>query len=485
MPMRLPAMSSALAMAVFFGPKTTMARAPLGLQKATVLARSKVMEIEDRVRSQRPASKDGMRWVETTCCSSSSTPRSLASWRQLATSTPSGLPSLPMTPKGGELVSQAMRITFSFNILSSVVTPPVCAEAEDVSAASVIPARPDPAIRPRRSMMRFPIFVVAGIIGANMRGWQAWAGRINVPATKSATEDAMTITIEPVNAERPGFVGSVTGVDLRATLSPGDHAAIEAGMDRYAVLVFRGQPLDDAQQLAFSRNFGTLETATGDLAQGEQRRLAMEMNDISNVDKEGRVLARDDRRRLFGLGNMLWHSDSSFKAVPAKYSLLSARVIPPHGGNTEFADMRSAWDALDAETRALVAGLVCEHSQIYSRGVLGFTFTEEERIRFAPVLQSLVRVHPVTGRQSLFLSSHAGGIEGMPLPEARALLRDLSEHATQREHVHAHVWQADDLVIWDNRVTMHRARRYDPAERRDLRRTTVACEEATAQQKAA
>lgn len=295
----------------------------------------------------------------------------------------------------------------------------------------------------------------------------------------------MPVTIHPADPARPGFVGAASGLDLRNALSPADVAAIEAGMDRYAVLVFRDQPLEDAQQLAFSRNFGVLETATGDLAQGEQRRLGMEMNDISNVDKDGRVMARDDRRRLFGLGNMLWHSDSSFKAVPAKYSILSGRVVPPRGGNTEFADMRAAWDALDEDTRAQVSDLVCEHSQIYSRGILGFDFDEDERRRFAPVLQRLVRTHPVTGRLSIFLSSHAGAIIGWPVPEARQLLRDLVEHATQREHVHAHVWQPNDLVMWDNRTTMHRARRYDPAERRDLRRTTVACEAATVQQMAA
>jgi alpha-ketoglutarate-dependent 2,4-dichlorophenoxyacetate dioxygenase len=186
------------------------------------------------------------------------------------------------------------------------------------------------------------------------------------------------------------------------------------------------------------------------------------------------VLARDDRKRLFALGNMLWHSDSSFKATPAKYSILSARVIPDKGGNTEFADMRAAWDALDPETKALVKDLVCEHTQLYSRGVLGFTdFTEEERRRFAPVPQRLVRRHPVTGRRSLFLSSHAGAIRGWPVPEARALLRDLTEHATQRQFVYAHVWRQWDLVMWDNRVVMHRARRYDHTQVRDLHRTTV------------
>ncbi len=285
----------------------------------------------------------------------------------------------------------------------------------------------------------------------------------------------MTLTIKPANPDRPGFVGEVSGLDLRQPVDAATAADIEAGMDRYAVLVFRDQPIDDAQQIAFSRHFGPLELATGDIVQGEARRLAMEVNDISNLDRDQKVLARDDRKRLFSLGNMLWHSDSSFKPVPAKYSLLSARVIPGSGGNTEFADMRAAWDALDAATQAMVRDLVCEHSQIFSRGTLGFTdFTEAERERWAPVPQRLVRRHPATGRLSLFLSSHAGTIRGWPMPEARALLRDLTEHATQREFTHAHVWQPHDLVIWDNRATMHRARRYDAQQVRDLHRTTVA-----------
>ena len=284
----------------------------------------------------------------------------------------------------------------------------------------------------------------------------------------------MSISIRPADPAHPDFVGEVEGVDLGAPLGPATVAAIEAGMDRFAILVFHDQHIDDEQQIAFTRHLGPIDPADGDIARPHERRLSMEVNDISNLDREGRVLPRDDRRRLFGLGNMLWHSDSSFKETPAKYSLLHARVIPEKGGNTEFADMRAAWDALDEETQVLVRDLVCQHSQLYSRGILGFTdFTEDERAKWTPVRQRLVRRHPKTGRLSLFLSAHAGGIEGWPVPEARALLRDLTEHATQRQFVHAHRWQRQDLVMWDNRVVMHRARRYDATEVRDLHRTTV------------
>ena len=226
----------------------------------------------------------------------------------------------------------------------------------------------------------------------------------------------MTLSICPAVASRLDFVGEVAGIDLRRPIGPGEAAAIEAGMDRYAVLVFHDQPIDDAQQLAFSRHFGPIELATGDIVQNPtERRLSMEVNDISNLDRDNRVMAREDRKRLFSLGNQLWHSDSSFKPTPAKYSILSARVIPEQGGDTQFADMRAAWDTLDEETKALVQDLVCEHSQIFSRGILGFTdFTEDERRKWAPVPQRLVRRHPVTKRRSLFLSAHAGSIIGWP-----------------------------------------------------------------------
>ncbi len=274
----------------------------------------------------------------------------------------------------------------------------------------------------------------------------------------------------------PVFVGEVSGVDLTKPVAREDVAAIEAGMDRYAVLVFRDQTLSDEQQMAFTCNFGAIENARGgNVTKEADKRLATGMNDVSNLGKDGKPLARDSRQRLFNLGNMLWHSDSSFRAIPAKYSLLSARVVNPKGGDTEFADMRAAYDALDAESKAEIEPLVCEHSLMYSRGSLGFVdYTDEEKELFKPVRQRLVRTHPVSGRKSLYLSSHAGAIIGKPTPEARILLNDLKEHATQPRFVYVHRWKVNDLVMWDNRQTMHRGRRYDESQARDVRRTTVA-----------
>jgi len=272
------------------------------------------------------------------------------------------------------------------------------------------------------------------------------------------------------------FAVTVEGIDLRAPLDAAAAAAIHAPMDRYAVLVFHDQPLTDEQQIAFTKSLGKIELNTANnVTRLDQRRLSIEMSDISNLDQHSNMLARDDRRRAFNLGNRLWHSDSSFKAVPAKYSLLSARTVPSAGGNTEFADMRAAYDALDPDTKAEIEDLVTEHSLLFSRGQLGFTdFTAEERVKFAPVRQRLVRTNPATGRKSLFLSSHIGGIVGWPVPEALAFVRDLVEHATQRQFVYAHTWRQYDLVMWDNRQTMHRARRYrDTGEVRDMRRTTI------------
>jgi alpha-ketoglutarate-dependent 2,4-dichlorophenoxyacetate dioxygenase len=283
----------------------------------------------------------------------------------------------------------------------------------------------------------------------------------------------MSVSIRQIH---PVFVGEVSGVDLARPLSPGEVAAVEAGMDRHAVLVFHDQRITDEQQMAFSRNFGALEDARGgNITRPEDKRLQVGMNDVSNLGRDGRPLDPDSRQRLFNLGNMLWHSDSSFRVIPAKYSLLSARLVNPTGGNTEFADMRAAYDALDAPTKAQIGDLVCEHSLMYSRGALGMLdYSDEERAMFRPVRQRLVRTHPATGRKSLYLSSHAGAIVGMPMPEARILLRDLTEHATQPRFVYVHRWRQWDLVMWDNRQMMHRVRRYDESQPRDMRRTTVA-----------
>jgi alpha-ketoglutarate-dependent 2,4-dichlorophenoxyacetate dioxygenase len=292
----------------------------------------------------------------------------------------------------------------------------------------------------------------------------------------------MSVSIRQIH---PVFVGEVSGVDCREPLAPRDVAAIEAGMDQYAVLVFRDQRITDEQQLAFTRHFGALESyrTPGHIRTANESRLGPGMADFSNLDRDGNIMSDQDRVWFFKLGDRLWHSDSSFRPVPAKYSLLSGRVLPSWGADTEFADMRAAYDALDARTRAEVEDLVCLHSLLYSREAIGFTeMTEAEQVAFRPVRQRLVRTHPVTGRRSLFLSSHAGVIEGWTVPESRMFLRDLIEFATQPQFVFAHAWRPYDLVMWDNRQTMHRARRFDRNEVRDVRRTTLAGDVATIEQ---
>jgi alpha-ketoglutarate-dependent 2,4-dichlorophenoxyacetate dioxygenase len=284
----------------------------------------------------------------------------------------------------------------------------------------------------------------------------------------------MTVSIRPLH---PVFAAEVSGIDASAPIAAQDVAAIQAGMDEYAVLVFRDQKLTDDQQLSFTLHFGELEgyRGGGHIMKREDRRLTSGLADFSNLDKNGNIISAEDRIWFFKLGDRLWHSDSSFRHVPASYSLLSGRVLPTWGANTEFADMRAAYDALDARTKAEVEDLICEHSLAFSREAIGFTdLTAEERESFAPVRQRLVRTHPVTGRKSLFLSAHAGAIVGWTIPEARMFLRDLTEHATQPAFVYTHEWRVNDLVMWDNRQTMHRARRFDRNEVRDVRRTTLA-----------
>src|SRR6201995_2674094 len=283
------------------------------------------------------------------------------------------------------------------------------------------------------------------------------------------------------------FVGEVSGGDLKKPLTPQEAADIEAGMDKYAVLIFHGQDISDEQQMAFALNFGERKNPRAEnTVKPQASRLPPGLNDAPNLGKDGKPLPPDSRVHLFNLGNCLWHSDSSFRPIPAKFSLLSARVVNPKGGNTEFADMRAAYDALDEETKAEIEELICEHSLMYSRGSLGFlAYSEEEKQMFKPVRQRLVRTHPVHGRKSLYLSSHAGKVVGMTMPEGRLLLRDLNEHATQPEFVYVHKWTLHDLVMWDNRQTMHRVRRYDQSQPRDMRRATVAGTVPTVPQEAA
>jgi alpha-ketoglutarate-dependent 2,4-dichlorophenoxyacetate dioxygenase len=292
----------------------------------------------------------------------------------------------------------------------------------------------------------------------------------------------MSVSIRQVH---PVFVGEVEGVDCRRPLARQQVAAIEAGMDRYAVLIFRDQTISDEEQIAFTRHFGELESyqTPGHIRKRGDQRLGPGIADFSNLDKHGNIISDRERVWFFKLGDRLWHSDSSFRPIPAKYSLLSGRVLPSWGANTEFADMRAAYDALEERTKTEIEELICEHSLIFSREAIGFTdLTPDEIAAFKPVRQRLVRTHPATGRKSLFLSSHAGAILGWTIPEARMFLRDLTEHATQREFVYSHAWRPCDLVMWDNRSTMHRARRFDRNEMRDMRRTTLAGNAPTVEQ---
>lgn len=292
----------------------------------------------------------------------------------------------------------------------------------------------------------------------------------------------MALTINQIH---PVFAGEVSGVDLTKPLRRDEAAAIEEGMNRYGVLVFRDQNITDEQQVAFTRNFGDLEVKAkpGNIRKASESRLGAGIGDLSNLTKDGKIIEADDRQWFFKLGDRLWHSDSSYAVIPAKFSALSARAIPSWGGNTDFADMRAAYDALDDRTKGEVEDLICEHSLIYSRAAVGFTdLTPEEIANFKPVLQRLVRTHQATGRKSLFLSSHAGAIVGWTIPEARSYLRELTEHATQREFVYSHQWRQYDLVMWDNRATMHRAKRFDRNEVRDMRRTTLGGDRPTVEQ---
>lgn len=273
----------------------------------------------------------------------------------------------------------------------------------------------------------------------------------------------------------PHFVAEVHGVDLREVHDRETLAQITAGMDEYGVLVFRNQPFTNEEQLEFAERFdGKLHAKTSVAVLAKNRFGNEALTDISNVADTGEILAPNDRRRMSTLSNRLWHTDASFEDPAGRYSMLSARVVPPVSADTEFADMRAAYDALDGEMKATLEDLRVFHSIVHSRQVLGFEFSEEEKARLKGAIHPLVRTIPGSRRRSLYLASHASHIDGWPVPEGRLLLADLTEHATQPQFVYRHEWRANDLVIWDNRATMHRARPFDDKKyRRELRRTTT------------
>jgi alpha-ketoglutarate-dependent 2,4-dichlorophenoxyacetate dioxygenase len=282
----------------------------------------------------------------------------------------------------------------------------------------------------------------------------------------------MAITVVPVT---PSFAAEVGDVDLSGPLDPVDLQAIKAAFATYAVLIFPDQHLSQDQHLDFAKHFGPLETTIGVYRKDTPLRVRKEFADVSNLSHDNTVWDKDSRHRMFQMGNRIWHTDSSFKRLPALASMLYARSIPPVGGHTEFADERAAYDALSDEMKRRLASLVAEHSIFNSRARLGFTnFSDEERRELPPVPQVMVRTIPESGRKSLYLASHAGRILGMGEPEGRALIDELIAHATQRQFVYTHRWRLHDLVMWDNRCTMHRGTDFDDLRwKRDVQRATV------------
>ena len=282
----------------------------------------------------------------------------------------------------------------------------------------------------------------------------------------------------------PNFVGFVDGVDLKKDLDIEIVKEIDNAINKLSVLVFKDQNIDDSEQVRFTKYFGEIEASgsKSNITKAKDRRLSTDLADVSNLDKNNKPFTKDDPRRIFNLGNRLWHTDSSFKEIPAKYSLLSARNVSKEGGNTEFADMRSAYDNLESRIKNKIDTMICEHSLIYSRQRLGFDMVKElssEEIKnFTPVEQPLVRKNKVTNRKTIFLSSHIGKIKNWIRPDSMCFIDDLIEYATQLKFKYIHEWSKNDLIIWDNRQTMHRARAYDDLkENRDMRRTTVLGEE--------
>ena len=282
----------------------------------------------------------------------------------------------------------------------------------------------------------------------------------------------------------PDFVGFISDIDLKTSLSDLLIKEIDDAINKYAVLVFKDQNINNEDQVRFTQYFGKIEASgkTSNITKESDRRLPAELADVSNLDKDNNPFTINDPRRIFNLGNRLWHTDSSFKSIPAKYSLLSGRNISKEGGNTEFGDMRAAYDNLDVKDKNKIEEMICEHSLIYSRQRLGFDMVKElssEQIKnFDPVEQPLVRQNKMTNRKTIFLSSHIGKIKNWIRPDSMCFIDDLIEYATKDEFIYVHKWVQNDLIIWDNRQTMHRARAYDDlTEHRDMRRTTVLGEE--------
>lgn len=273
----------------------------------------------------------------------------------------------------------------------------------------------------------------------------------------------------------PHFVAEASPVDLRRVRDPDALAAIRGGMDEHAVLVFRDQPFTDAEQLDFAQRLdGVLHTKLGISALQKNRFGNEALGDISNLDENGEIMRSDNRRRMYGLGNRLWHTDASFQDPAGRYSMLSAKVVPPVDADTEYADMRAAYDALPDDEKVRLEGLRVHHSIAYSRQTLGFEFSESEQDALKGAIHPLVRTIPRSKRRSLYVASHASRIVDWPVPEGRLLLRELIEHATRPEFVYRHQWRVGDLVIWDNRATMHRATPFDDGKyRRELHRVTT------------
>jgi len=281
----------------------------------------------------------------------------------------------------------------------------------------------------------------------------------------------MSLHLKPLH---PVFVAEASGIDLTRPLAPADVRAINAAMNEHGVLVWRGQPLTAQQQIDFATSFGPLDIGLKRVFKRPERLEDERLIDISNVDAQGNVTRRDSPKNLSNFANQLWHSDSSFMNPRAAYSMLHCVIKPSWGGDTEFADLRHAYDTLDERTRRQIQDLKAEHYALHTRLLLGDeAYTDEQKKAIAPAVWPLVDTHPGSGRKVLFVGVHARQIVGWPTAESRMFLLDLLEHATQRERVFRHEWQVGDLVIWDNRSTLHRGRRFDISERRELRRTTI------------